>query len=61
MKVFRMSDENPPSEEELKAMMNKAKEIADQKKAEQAAKVKSLDMDKHSDLEKHLEEKASKK
>lgn len=56
-----MSDENPPSEEELKAMMNKAKEIADQKKAEQAAKVKSLDMDKHSDLEKHLEEKASKK
>ena len=53
-------DETPPSEEELKAMMDKAKEVADNKKAEQEAKVKSIDMKDHAELEKHLEDKASK-
>ena len=54
-------DEKPPSEEELKAMMDKAKEIADKKKAEQAAKVGAIDMDKHAELEKHIGEKSEKK
>ena len=55
-----MTDEKPPSDEELKALMDKAKEIADKKKAEQEAKVKAIDMKEHKELEKHLEEKASK-
>lgn len=54
-------DENPPSPEELKEMMERAKKIADEKKAEQESKVKSIDMGKHAELEKHLEEKSSKK
>ena len=54
-------DEKPPSEEELKAMMDKAKEIADKKKEEQASKVGSIDMEKHAELEKHIGEKAEKK
>ena len=54
------NEDKPPSEEELKAMMDKAKEIADKKKAEQAAKVKSIDMSEHTELEKHLEDKAKK-
>jgi len=55
-----MTDEKPPSDEELKAMMDKAKEVADKKKAEQEAKVKAIDMKDHSELEKHLEDKAKK-
>ena len=56
-----MSDDGPPpSEEELKAMMDKAKEIADKKKAEQEAKVKDIDMKDHAELEKHLAEKSKK-
>ena len=53
-------DDKPPSKEELKAMMEKAKKIADEKKAEQESKVKDIDMAKHAELEKHIGEKAQK-
>lgn len=54
-----MSDE--PSEEELKAMLDKAKEAAEKKRKEQAAKVGTLDTGDTRELEDILEKKASEK
>ena len=56
-----MSEEDkPPSPEELKEIMEKAAKITAEKKAEQEAKVKSLDLEKSKHLEDHLAEKAKK-
>ena len=55
----KMSDEL--TEEELKAMLDKAKEIADKKREEQSSKVSNLDVDDTSDLENILKKKASEK
>ncbi|MHA1143575.1 MAG: hypothetical protein ACTSRW_02490 [Candidatus Helarchaeota archaeon] len=53
-------EENPPSPEELKAMMEKAAKVAEEKRAAQEAKVGSLDLSDKEALEKHLADKASK-
>ena len=57
LRVDKMSDE--PSEEEIKAMLDKAKEEAEKKRKEQASKVGSLKTGDTSDLETILEKKIS--
>ncbi|MHA1232427.1 MAG: hypothetical protein ACTSRP_11400 [Candidatus Helarchaeota archaeon] len=52
-----MSDE--PSEEELKEMLEKAKEIAEKKREEQASKVGKLNVGDTSEIENVLEKKLS--
>ncbi|MHA1311721.1 MAG: hypothetical protein ACTSWR_08105 [Candidatus Helarchaeota archaeon] len=54
-----MSEE--PSEEEIKEMIEKAKEIADKKREEQASKVKKLEVGDTSEIETVLEKKMSEK
>ncbi|MHA1270860.1 MAG: hypothetical protein ACTSPY_13790 [Candidatus Helarchaeota archaeon] len=54
-----MSEE--PSKEEIQEMLEKAKEIADKKREEQASKVKKLDVGDTSELETVLEKKISEK
>ncbi|MBD3227671.1 MAG: hypothetical protein GF329_05740 [Candidatus Lokiarchaeota archaeon] len=54
-----MSDE--PSEEELKAMLDKAKEAAEKRRKEQASKVGTLKTGDTSEIEEIIEKKASEK
>jgi hypothetical protein len=58
LRVDKMSDE--PSEEEIKAMLDKAKEEAEKKRKERASKVGSLETGDTSELETILEKKMSK-
>ena len=53
-----MSEEEP-SKEELKEMLEKAHEIAEKKRQEQAAKVGKLNIEDSSEIEKVLEKKLS--